>query len=70
MIDAGMAPSYKDSLAALEIASDGRMTAIYPHAREPIERPAAEAPLPIPAREPPPREPAPPPAGANHQVAQ
>ena len=44
MIDAGMAPSYKGGLAALEIGPDGQMTAIYPDSREVIEqRPAAAA---------------------------
>jgi hypothetical protein len=65
MIDAGMAPWYQDSLAALEIGPDGRMTAIYPDAREPIERQAADGPLPIPALDPQPREPASRAASAN-----
>ena len=39
MIDAGMAPAYEGSLAALEIDAEGRMTAVYPDAREVIERP-------------------------------
>ena len=48
MIDAGMAPAYQNSLAALEVGPDGRMTAIYPEAREAIERQAADAAVPTP----------------------
>jgi len=43
MIDAGLAPAYKGSRAALEIGLDGRMVAVYPDGREAIERRAAEA---------------------------
>ena len=50
MIDAGMAPAYKDSRAALEIGPDGGMTAVYPDAREAIERQAADAAEPAPGR--------------------
>jgi hypothetical protein len=38
MIDAGMAPAYKGSRAALEIGADGEMAAVYPDGRESIER--------------------------------
>ena len=43
MIDAGMSPAYRGSLAALEIGADGVMTAVHPDRREPIDRPAATA---------------------------
>jgi len=43
LIDAGMSPAYKGSLAALEIGADGVMTAVHPDKREAIERPAAVA---------------------------
>jgi hypothetical protein len=43
MIDAGMAPHYGGHLAAIEIGPDGRMTAIYPDARESIEREVADS---------------------------
>ena len=43
MIDAGMAPAYRGSQAALEIGDAGRMAAVYPDSREAIERQAAEA---------------------------
>jgi hypothetical protein len=43
MIDAGMAPHYGGHLAALEIGPHGRMTAIYPDARDEIEQAAAGA---------------------------
>lgn len=42
LIDAGMSPAYRGSLAALEIGADGVMTAVHPDQREPIDRPAAE----------------------------
>ncbi len=48
MIDAGMAPAYKGSRAALEIGPDGGMVAVYPDAREAIERRAADADWPAP----------------------
>jgi hypothetical protein len=45
LIDVGMSPSYTGSLAALEIAADGAMTALYPDTREaigpPMEPPSA-----------------------------
>jgi hypothetical protein len=44
MIDVGMVPDLGGHLAALEMASDGSMTAIYPSGRVPLERKAAEAP--------------------------
>ena len=43
LIDAGMSPAYRGSLAALEIGADGVMTAVHPDQREPIDRPAATA---------------------------
>ena len=41
MIDAGMTDAYGGHAAALEIDGQGRMTAIYPDRREPLEQPAA-----------------------------
>jgi hypothetical protein len=41
MIDAGMAPHYGGHLAALEIDSEGRATAVYPGGREVLEQPDA-----------------------------
>jgi hypothetical protein len=38
MIDAGMAPHYGGHLAALEIDSDGRTSAVYPDGREALEQ--------------------------------
>jgi hypothetical protein len=46
MIDAGMAPHYGGRLAALEIDSTGRMTAVYPDSREVLETPGAASPAP------------------------
>jgi len=43
LIDTGMSPAYRGSLAALEIGADGVMTAVHPDLREPIDRPAATA---------------------------
>jgi hypothetical protein len=43
-----MAPAYKGTLAALEIGPDGGMTAVYPDAREAIERQAADVGKPAP----------------------
>jgi hypothetical protein len=42
MIDVGMSPAYLGSLAALEVAEDGAMTALYPDAREALGPPATE----------------------------
>jgi hypothetical protein len=44
MIDVGMSPAYAGSLAALEIAGDGTMTALYPDTREVLGPPAPVAP--------------------------
>ena len=44
MIDVGMAPAYNGSLAALDIAADGRVTALYPDTREVLWSPEGEAP--------------------------
>ncbi|MFN8092733.1 MAG: metallophosphoesterase [Vicinamibacteria bacterium] len=41
MIDAGMTDGYGGHAAALEIDGQGRMTAIYPDRREPLDLPAA-----------------------------
>jgi len=41
MIDAGMTDQYGGHAAALEIDGEGRMTAIYPDRREPLQLPAA-----------------------------
>ena len=43
MIDVGMNALYGSNLAALEIASDGSMTALYPGRREPLGLPRAAA---------------------------
>jgi hypothetical protein len=43
MIDAGMTDEYGGHAAALEIDSEGRMTAVYPGEREPLAVPAARA---------------------------
>jgi hypothetical protein len=43
MIDAGMTDQYGGHAAALEIDAEGRMTAIYPDRREPLQLPAAAA---------------------------
>jgi hypothetical protein len=44
MIDVGMSPTYRGSLAALEITDDGTMTALYPDTREVLGRPAPASP--------------------------
>jgi hypothetical protein len=41
MIDAGMTDAYGGHAAALEIDGQGRMTALYPDRREPLDLPAA-----------------------------
>jgi hypothetical protein len=41
MIDVGMNPLYGRNLAALEIAADGTMSALYPDRREPLGLPKA-----------------------------
>jgi len=41
MIDVGMAPAYHDSLAALEVAGDGTVSALYPDSRAVISMPPA-----------------------------
>jgi len=41
MIDVGMAPAYHDSLAALEVAGDGTVSALYPDTRAVISMPPA-----------------------------
>jgi hypothetical protein len=46
MIDVGMSPAYIGSLAALEIAGDGTMTALYPDTREVLGPPAPVSPSP------------------------
>ena len=43
MIDVGMNPLYGRNLAALEIAADGSMSALYPDRREPLGLPKAAA---------------------------
>jgi len=47
MIDVGIVPELGGHLAALELASDGAMTVIYPSGRVPLERKAAEASEPV-----------------------
>jgi hypothetical protein len=42
MIDVGMAPAYRGSLAALEVAGDGTISALYPDSRAVISMPPAE----------------------------
>ncbi|HUL77694.1 MAG TPA: metallophosphoesterase [Vicinamibacteria bacterium] len=42
-IDVGMSDVYGGHLAALEVAPDGTMTAVYPEKREELSRPAAAA---------------------------
>ena len=50
MIDVGMSPAYHDSLAALEVAGDGTVSALYPDSRAVISMPpAGEAPVAAPA---------------------
>jgi hypothetical protein len=44
LIDVGMAPVYRGSLAALEIAADGTRTALYPGTREVLWQPETESP--------------------------
>jgi hypothetical protein len=39
MIDVGMSPVYHDSLAALEVAGDGTISALYPDSRTVISMP-------------------------------
>lgn len=46
MIDAGMTDSYGGHAAALEIDGQGRMTALYPDRREPLDLPAAAEAIP------------------------
>lgn len=41
MIDVGMSPVYHDSLAALEVAGDGTISALYPDSRAVISMPPA-----------------------------
>jgi hypothetical protein len=41
MIDTGMNDAYGGHASALEIDAEGRMTAVYPDAREPLALPAA-----------------------------
>jgi len=43
MIDVGMNPLYGRNLAALEIAADGTMSALYPDRREPLGQPPPKA---------------------------
>jgi hypothetical protein len=42
MIDVGMSPVYRGSLAALEVAGDGTISALYPDSRAVISMPPAE----------------------------
>jgi hypothetical protein len=50
MIDVGMAPAYNDSIAALEVAGDGTVSALYPDSRAVISMPpAGQAPAGVPA---------------------
>jgi hypothetical protein len=42
MIDVGMSPAYRGSLAALEVAGDGTVSALYPDSRAVISMPPAE----------------------------
>jgi hypothetical protein len=46
MIDVGMSPAYRGSLAALEVAGDGTVSALYPDSRAVISMPPAEEALP------------------------
>jgi hypothetical protein len=46
MIDVGMSPAYRGSLAALEIAGDGMVSAVYPDARAIILMPPEGSALP------------------------